>query len=220
MQAEDRSTAMTTDKPPTLIHDEDGGAYTLSFVMVMPFLVLLICVVVELSFLLVAKIGTVYASFAGVRAAIVWDSLDDTSSGHSVAEQAAIRAFLPFSSAGFSASSNMADPRLNSYLRDYATRMKELGTNPAAAAYLNAKSAYVSQALAVQLTRAPRGTNPWDEDLTVDVAYDFPFAVPGVGMIFGTRRPGGFVLPIRSRATLPNEVPHNADRKLGIDYGR
>ena len=211
---------MIFDDANAMLHDEDGGAYTLSFVMVMPFLVLLICIVVEISFMLVAKIGTVYASFAGARAAIVWDSLDASTGGQSVAERAAVRAFLPFSSAGFSPSQSSKDPRFTEYLRDYSTRMKELGATPAAASYLDAKSAYLSRALSVGFTRKPHGKNPWDEDLSVEVTYDFPFAVPGIGIIFGTRRADGYVYPISSRTTLPNEVPHNAERSLGIEYGQ
>jgi hypothetical protein len=175
---------------------------------------------VEISFMLVAKVGTIYASFAGARAAVVWDSLDAGSGGQSVAERAAARAFLPFSSAGFSNSPSSKDARFTEYLADYSSRMKTLGVTPAASSYLDAKTAYMSRALSVGFTRKPHGTNPWDEDLSVEVTYDFPFAVPGVGILFGTRRADGYVYPISSRTTLPNEVPHNPERRLGIEYGQ
>lgn len=213
----------TADMPPrpvpSLVTDEDGGAYTLSFVMAMPFLILFICVIVETTFMLAAKIGTVYASFAGARAAIVWDSLDSSGSAESIAQQAAVRAMIPFSSGGV-ASGSSADSQYSDYLKDYSQRIQAAGKTPAPPRLLRSKSAYASRAVTVSLQRTPRGPNSWDEDLSVDVTYAFPFAVPGVGRMFGTKTSDGYVYPMTSRTTLPNELPHNEERKLGIQYGR
>lgn len=210
---------MSTNTARELVTGEDGGAYTLSFVMAMPFLVLFICVVIETSFMLVAKIGTIYASFAGARTAIVWDSLDSSSATDGMVEQAAIRAFIPFSSGGV-VSASSADRRFTEYLQEHASQMKNLGRTPANSNYLDSKAAYAARAMTVAFKRTPRGGNIWDEDLTVEVNYAFPFAVPGVGRIFGTRGPDGYVYAITSRTTLPNEIPQNEERSLGIQYGR
>ena len=56
----------------SLHKDERGGAYTLSYVMVIPIYLIAFCFVVETTFMLIAKLGTNYASFAAARTAIVW----------------------------------------------------------------------------------------------------------------------------------------------------
>ena len=51
-----------------------GASYSLAYVFVVPIYLLFLCVVVETSMLLVAKVGTMYAAHAGVRSAVVWQS--------------------------------------------------------------------------------------------------------------------------------------------------
>ena len=53
---------------------EDGGAYTLSYVMVIPVLTLLICLTVETTLMMSARLGTVYAAYSGARTACVWST--------------------------------------------------------------------------------------------------------------------------------------------------
>ena len=57
-----------------LANDEDGAAYTLSYVMVIPVYALLICLIIESVLMLTAKLGTVYAAYAAARTASVWSS--------------------------------------------------------------------------------------------------------------------------------------------------
>ncbi len=57
-----------------LVFDEDGAAYTLSYVMVIPVYALLICLIIESVLMMTAKLGTVYAAFAAARTASVWSS--------------------------------------------------------------------------------------------------------------------------------------------------
>ena len=54
--------------------EEDGAAYTLSYVMVIPVYALLICLIIETCLMLTAKLGTVYAGYAAARSASVWSS--------------------------------------------------------------------------------------------------------------------------------------------------
>ena len=81
-----------------LIRAEEGAAYTLSYVMVMPLYLLLICAVIETSLMLVAKIGTEYAAFAAARTAIVRYSAESPGEAESLTRAAAVRAFVPFAS--------------------------------------------------------------------------------------------------------------------------
>ncbi len=46
---------------------EEGGAYTLSYVMVIPLLMLLVCAIVETTLMMSAKLGTVYAAYAAAN---------------------------------------------------------------------------------------------------------------------------------------------------------
>src|SRR5690242_5021661 len=57
-----------------LARGEEGVSYTLSYVMVFPFYFLFVCVVFEVTWLLMAKIGTLYAAHAGARSQVVWAS--------------------------------------------------------------------------------------------------------------------------------------------------
>ena len=92
---------------PRRIHnDTNGAAYSLSFIMVLPFLVLSIALVMETTFMLVAKIGTMHAAFAAARTASVWTtrdarfqtSDDDFLLARAKAQQAAVTAMVPYSS--------------------------------------------------------------------------------------------------------------------------
>ena len=47
--------------------DEDGGAYTLSYVMVIPLLMMLIALIVESALMMSATLGPHYAANAPVR---------------------------------------------------------------------------------------------------------------------------------------------------------
>jgi hypothetical protein len=53
-----------------IAYDENGAAYTLSYVMVVLLYVFFMCLVVETTLLILAKFGVNYAAFAGARSAI------------------------------------------------------------------------------------------------------------------------------------------------------
>src|SRR4051794_13467293 len=59
-----------------LLAREEGMAYSLSFVMTIPFLMLILTTVIETALILEAKLGTMYASYAAARAGIVWLSAE------------------------------------------------------------------------------------------------------------------------------------------------
>ena len=55
-------------------HDEEGAAYSLSFVMVIPIYGALDVLDHRRTLILTAKLGTVYAAYAAARTASVWSS--------------------------------------------------------------------------------------------------------------------------------------------------
>ena len=57
-----------------LAADEEGVSYSLSYVLVFPLLFLFVCIVFESTFVLMAKVGTLYAAHAGARSTVVWSS--------------------------------------------------------------------------------------------------------------------------------------------------
>src|SRR5262245_56396176 len=94
-----------TKKHPSLLAamrhlalDEDGAAYTLSYVMVIPMYALLMCTIVEMALMLTAKLGTVYAAYAAARSASVWSSATEWEKAQEKAKTAAVQAMVPFSS--------------------------------------------------------------------------------------------------------------------------
>lgn len=195
-----------------LVNDEAGGAYTLSYVMVIPILMLLVCLIIETTLMMGAKVGTAWSAFAGARTAIVWSSAtDDWSQAESKIEQAATQAFVPFATG--MGSPGTAPNRASDYARAYAAFADE----PAAADYIRNKYANASQRLTVTTDGKPANHN---SNITVTVEYRFRFNIPGIGKLIGERDGDGYSFPLRSSATLQNEGPKNTRQQLGIGYGK
>ncbi len=78
--------------------EEDGAAYTLSYVMVIPTYALLLCMIIESVLMLVAKLGTEYSAFAAARTASVWSSATTWEKAMEKAKAAATKSMTPFAS--------------------------------------------------------------------------------------------------------------------------
>src|SRR6185503_19043092 len=78
--------------------DEDGAAYTLSYVMVIPMYAILMCLIMETVTMLTVKLGTVYSAFAAARTASVWSSATTWDKTLVKAQDAASKAIVPFAS--------------------------------------------------------------------------------------------------------------------------
>ncbi|MEM7314708.1 MAG: TadE/TadG family type IV pilus assembly protein, partial [Planctomycetota bacterium] len=192
---------------------EDGGAYTLSYVMVVPILMLLICLIIETTLMMSAKVGTVHAAFSAARAASVWTSASDN---WGIAEQrieaAAVQSFVPFASGislGTGNDSDQAD--------DYVSAYEEYAQKPVSQKYASRKYANAKSLLTVTVDERPR---EWNSEIKVTVAYRFPFNVPGIGKLLGEPGEGGkYFYELKSQATLQNDGPQNRNQDLGIGYG-
>jgi Flp pilus assembly protein TadG len=193
-------------------NEETGGAYTLSYVMVIPILMLLTCITVETTMLMSAKVGTVYSAWSGARTAIVWASaMDDWSDVEEKVEQAAIQSFVPFSSGMGKKGSTPARAS------DYATAYKSFTNKPASGNYIRAKYANAADRLNVKTNGQPASH---DSDISVTVEYKFRFNIPGIGKRLGEKDGDGYFFPLKSKATLQNEGPKNEQQELGIGYGK
>ncbi|GAB5402141.1 MAG: hypothetical protein Aurels2KO_03720 [Aureliella sp.] len=191
--------------------DENGGAYTLSYVMVIPFLLLLVALTVESALMMSAKIGTVYSAYAAARSASVYSTGRPWGETTDVAERAARQAMLPFAS-GSTPSGNSAsgDDEIIAAYEDWADDGVTSG-------YLRAKASDVVQRLSLKIEPQPA---EWDSQLRAVVTYEFPFHVPGIGQLLGTKGADGvYVFPLQTEAVIGNDGPQNTNQDLGIGYG-
>ena len=195
--------------------EESGAAYSISYVMVIPIYAMLMCVIIETSAFLPAKIGTFYSAQAAGRTAAVWGSATDWDNAESKSVAAGKRAFVPFASA----TQGLSFRAVSIDAGKYVAAHKAFSGN-ASAKYLLSKYGYTQSALDVAITKPASA----DDDIDVVVTYQFPFNVPGVARIFGQRRSdGAYVLPITSTVSIASEhpqgVPVNQANPLGIGYG-
>jgi Flp pilus assembly protein TadG len=193
--------------------DEDGAAYTLSYVMVIPVFALLMCMIIESVMMFTTKVGTVYTAFAAARTASVWSSATTWDKTLAKATSAAVKTMTPFASGTQggreAAMSNEAIAFQNAF-RAYAQ-------TPISDKYLLSKFGYAKQHLKVDIAGPPPTSL---DDITAKVTYEYPFAIPGIGRLFGHRGTDGrFYLTISSVATVPNEGPQDDRKTIGIGYG-
>ena len=204
--------------------DEDGAAYTLSYVMVIPMYALLMCLIIETGLMLTAKLGTVYSAYAAARTASVWSSHTTWEKAQDKAKKAAFKTMTPFASGTQSALSSV--PTSGDSAGDFARLLlayKAYGKDSVATTYLAAKFGYATRHVTVSIAGPPA---TWNADITAKVTYEFPFNVPGIGRILGHRGfDGRFYFSITSEATVPNEGPQNdgnttTRNSIGIGYGQ
>lgn len=200
-----------------LFAEEDGAAYTLSYVMVIPIYVLLMCLIAECTLLLMAKIGTVYAAYAGARTAIVWQSIDEGTAQEKTLT-AAVHAMVPFAG-------GMADldgtSGASGQMEEYLEAYREYAEEPASSRYMEAKYRYASGMTTVTSElSSDDGAEPWESDIIVTVEYRAPFHIPMIARLLGGEKHsnGLWIHQITSKAALQNEAPQNEDGKLGISY--
>lgn len=201
-----------------LIHDEGGAAYTLSYVMVFPILMLLVSLAIESALMLTAKLGTVHAAYVAARVATVQDASGDWSGARQKIAHAASQAMIPFASgstrpAGSAASANILADSESDYRRAY----RQWSDDSVAEGYVRSKQRDVRMAVEVNVDGPP---GSWRSEITAEVTYQYPFRIPGIGRLLGERNGTGFSFPLTSRVTLPNDGPQNDTQSMGIGYGQ
>lgn len=196
-----------------LATDEDGAAYTLSYVMVIPVYALLMCMIVESVLMMTAKLGTVYAAFAAVRTATVWSSATSWEKATAKAQHAAVSAMTPFASGTHGGGEKATNADAIAYEGAYHAFAKA----PISDKFLRNKYGYAQEHVKVEIDGPPTdATAP----ITAKVTYEFPFNVPGIARIFGKKgNDGKFYFRLTSEATLDNEAPQDNQKTIGIGYG-
>jgi len=211
-----------------LLRGESGAAYSLSFAMVFPIYVLIIALILEATFMLVAKMGTMYAAFAAARSAIVWTTVekpndrvnDLTLTSWGMAKKAAVQAMVPFASGMHPGKGTSQSTAANAYLKAYKDYTE--GKGGLRDDYIINKYNYADQAVSVLLKSVGSG-KIWEKDIEATVTYQAPFLLPYVGRLLGgeVKTINGVkvvCLPIQSKAALLTECPMNAAGSLGINY--
>ncbi len=197
-----------------LHQDEDGGAYTLSYVMIIPLVIFLCCLVVETCLMLMASMGTVYASYAGARTAVVqYRSTTDAQARQQI-EFAAVQAMVPFAS-GIAETGAPADS--SAAARDYVDAFRRQFPDARASDdYLLSKFQFAAESMIVETSGAPAD---WQDDISVTVTYKYPYAFGITGKLFGAEREGNrYVRSMTSTSELQSESPRNEEQQLGISY--
>jgi len=199
------------------VRDEEGAAYSLSFVMVIPIFALMICLIIEGALIMTAKLGTVYAAFAAARTASVWSSHTTWEKTEERAQKAALQAMVPFASGTQGLLSNLPDdPKVVQDGVVYIGAYHAFAKDPQSAKYLASKYAYAARNVKVEIEGPPTNS---DTPITAKVTYQFPFNVPGIARILGDKGPDGYFFNISSTATIPNEGPRDNRKTIGIGYG-
>lgn len=200
--------------------DEAGAAYTLSYVMVIPFYALLICLIIESALMLTAKLGTVYAAYAAARSATVWSSATTWEKAQKKAREAAFKSMTPFASGMHLGVRDLASVPAAEEAGRFWLAYQAFAKDTVSNKYLASKYSYARRNVNVEFSGPPA---TWKSDIKVKVSYDFPFNVPGIGRMLGKPKFDGtginYYYTISSEVSLPNEGPKDGLKTIGIGYG-
>jgi len=217
--------------------NEAGAAYSLSFVMVLPFYVLLLAIIFETTFIFLAKMGTMYASHSAARSAAVHTTVnflperkekgDIPPAAWDYAQNAAVQAMTPYTRGLFGDDDIVKDelPKAKKYREAFREYLEMNGKKECKLldSYIEKKYKYANQAVSVDLRLDPKsGTKPWNQELEVTMKYESPALLPYVGRLLGAKKsvknPKLTVYILETKTSLANECPKNDTGSLGIAY--
>lgn len=207
-----------------LLFGEEGAAYTMSVAIVIPFYVLMIATIIELSLVMVVKLGTLNAAYAAARAASVWQPAEiDPQLRERMVHLAASQALAPFASS----KELHLEPtgRLSEVGNDEDDAFREaflrFSDGFADGAYMPRKRQYALAATEVEMEFIKPDV-PSEAAVKVTVTYQKPIDLPVIGHLLGRRAswPNSyfFTLPVVSTAAMQLEIPKSTSRTLGIRY--
>jgi Flp pilus assembly protein TadG len=215
-----------------LVRSEEGVAYTLPFVILIPLYMLIVLTVFQVAFLLLGKAGSMYAAHAGARAAVVWSSAQPAGMRQERIRQAVWTAMAPFVGGNASDLATAGPPPADAsaHAADFVTSYlayssKSLATNSAwvhghsrgnvSATSLTSK--YLCAAARTTVDVQVDSSRP-DGEVTVKVTYRAPLLIPVVARMLSPNGGPPYEYPTISIASMPNEAPVSDNRTLGIDY--
>lgn len=197
---------------------ERGISYTLPFVLVIPFFLMFMALTVEIAFLLQAKLGTMTASFAAARAAIVWRSAEPAELRESRPRQAAITALAPFVGGRQREidGAGPIPPDAESQAEDFAVAgARFMPSDTADAEFLKRKVRNAAARAEVTIEAESQGPRAL---LRATVRFRAPLYVPVASRFLDRDGTGPFEYPLSATATLPNDAPVSENGTLGIAY--
>ena len=206
-----------------LARGEEGLSYSLSYMLTFPIFFLFACLVVESTWLLLAKVGTVYAAHAGARSAVVWSTAQPASKRNPRIYQSVWTAMAPFVTGDPSWTSlpPVSLIEIGEQSAEYVGVYKAYqgGSNdPIASVPDTALGKRYLTAASRTTCKLPPDPPPAGGDLTITVTYRAPLHIPGAGRILAPNSGLLHEYKIVSSVTLPNEAPANESKTLGIDY--
>lgn len=198
------------------ISDEKGSAYSLSYMMVLPFIMMLIIMIAETAMILVAKMGTTYAAYAAVRSAVVWQPTAGDKVAREKATQAARQAMTPFANGMIDARPPGSDNATT--LEDEMMKLyQQSSTSQASLNYIRRKYRYAADAVKVTISKQPpkNDKEPWNYDVKASVDYQYTFHIPILARMYGS---SNGKMTIQNETVLSSEAPMNEKQSLGITY--
>lgn len=206
-----------------LIRCQRGSSYSLPFVMVVPFYLVFVLTVFEITFLLLAKMGTQYAAHAVARSAVVWQSAGTIAEAELVWKRAAWSAMTPFGG-GRQRELDSAGPipeEARACVRAYvqANRRYLEGTG---AGHVPPDD-FVERKFLISAARTDVEVEALEPDnphglLRATVKYRAPLYMPVVSRFLDADGQAPFEYPLSASVTFPNDAPVSKKRTLGIDY--
>ncbi|MEM8947545.1 MAG: hypothetical protein AAGD11_20395 [Planctomycetota bacterium] len=194
---------------------EDGSAYAAPLLLTLPIFVTLLTFFVECNSLMLGKIGTVYASYAATRSAVVWLPIDERADDFEERLQhrchlAAAKALAPFASGKPEHGPSAFDAYIAEHAERFAAAFRAYsGAEPNQRNHLQQK--FINAYYATDVTVETGDSADADEvqSVTVSVLYHAPFLTPGMGRVMGTEDSvrGTRVWSFGTKATLGIERP-------------
>lgn len=198
------------------LRGERGVSYTLSFVITFPIYALICLTIFETTMLVLTKIGTVYAAYAGSRSLVVWETMRPNLRNDRV-RQAVITGLAPFVVSANATGSEAGSPPANAqqHAENYVDALEKFSGDDVLRdkliAHVRKVSARVS--LTMQVPVRQHG-----EEASVEVEFRAPLITPGVARLLDPDHAYPYEIPIRSSVRMTLECPETSDGTLGIDY--
>lgn len=202
-----------------------GASYSLPVVLTAPFYLMLVLLVFELTFLLVARAGTQYAAFAAARAAAVWHHAKHEPAAELRPKQAAWAHLAPFVT-GRQRELDAAGPvpaEARELAPDYAAAVRRFMTPAGAAESRAPDAAFLERKVLNAAARAEVLVEPLGEDgphrlVRVTVTFRAPLHMPVVSRFLDPDGTAPFEYPLRAAVTLTAEGPETESGTFGIDH--
>jgi hypothetical protein len=197
---------------------EEGFAYSLSFILTIPFLMLIVALVVETTLLLAVHGGTFFAAYAAARSAIVWTTAQPAGTSDTRVRIAAVHAMTPFASGNpthqLGLDTNVNENTRFAYMGLYRSYVPD---GPLGEQYLLRKLVYAHHAIALHFDPPAH----FDAPITATIRYEHPFHWRIIGRALGHPAPWGgpyHTYTVQASVTLQNEGARNDEQTLGIRY--